>query len=475
MEKLNVKSNTSSVGYLMVKVWEARGLANTDIIGQSDPFCVVRLNNDRFVTQTDCNNLSPTWGKVFQFTDITDICDVLEITVYDENYDHKYDLLGRLKIPLLRIENNKKRWYALKGKYLRSNARGIQPSILLEMYFTYNKPLALLTLIKSPRQQIYHQEIPKRVNTPTHSVNRIKAVTTKGINFEKLIGLFKTTKTGKKTSFMGIYISILIIIYFFELWMIPLGLAIPFAINVIVSEDNSPANDSYDHLESIDDEEEKEEEEEIGQDEIDDAVKSVPWLTVVNERMRKIQEMKFSVQLGLDMLANELESIQNLYNFSCPLLSWMAFAGLIFLTFLLKFTSIRHLLMAIVIKKIMWSFLKWHAFGMIDLVSFMSRVPDNEELQDYQELKINSNGFRTQKNGQCCNVANLPELFTQPTAIGSETEDSNIKCSQTSSMNHSGTSDEQSHNVIERKRVRTSMEGMRGIVSAIAHIPDKQN
>ena len=33
--------------------------------------------------------------------------------------------------------------------------------------------------------------------------------------------------------------------------------------------------------------------------------------------MHQMQEMKFTVQLGLDMLANELESIQNLYNFSC--------------------------------------------------------------------------------------------------------------------------------------------------------------
>ena len=473
MERLNAKSNTSTVGYLMVKVWEARGLANTDIIGQSDPFCVIRLNNDRFVTQTDCNNLSPSWGKVFQFTNITDICDVLEITVYDENYDHKYDLLGRLKIPLLRIQNNTKRWYALKGKYLRSHARGVHPRILLEMYFIYSKPLALLTLMKSPRQEIYHQEIPNRINSPTHSVNRIKAVTTKGINFETLIGLFKKTNTRKKTSFMGIYISILISIYFFELWMIPLGLAIPFAMNVILSEDKSPANVAYDCPESIDDEEEKEED--LGQDEIDDAVKSVPWLKVVNERMHQMQEMKFTVQLGLDMLANELESIQNLYNFSCPLLSWMAFGGLIFLTVLLKYISIRHLLMAFIIKKIVWSFLEWHAFGMIDLVSFMSRVPDNEELEDYQELKVDINGCRTPKSGQCGNTANHPEHYILPPALNDETEDSNIKSCQMAPIDESAISDKQDHKIIERKRVRTSMEEMRGLVSAIAHITDKKN
>ena len=171
----------------MVKIYKAQGLANTDVIGKSDPFCVVQLNNDRFVTQTDCNNLSPYWGKVFQFTNIHDICDVLEITVYDENYDHKYDLLGRLKIPLLRIENDKKKWYVLKGKYLRSQARGNQPRIQLEMFFVYNNPSAMLNIIKRQREEIHYQEFPNQLHSPTHSVNRIKAVTTKVIDVENII------------------------------------------------------------------------------------------------------------------------------------------------------------------------------------------------------------------------------------------------------------------------------------------------
>ena len=187
----------------MVKIYEANGLPNTDVIGLSDPFCVVQLNNERYVTQTDCNNLSPYWGKVFQFTNIKDICDVLEITVYDENFDHKYDLLGRLKIPLLKIENNKKKWYMLKRKCLRSQARGTKPSIQLEMFFIYNEPLALLNIINTQRQEILYQQFSKPLHSPTHSVNRIKVVTTNIINIENIIETVKKYKDLTKKSYVG--------------------------------------------------------------------------------------------------------------------------------------------------------------------------------------------------------------------------------------------------------------------------------
>jgi Ca2+-dependent lipid-binding protein len=70
---------------------------------------------------------------------VKDIHDVLEVTVYDEDKDHKYEFLGKAKIPLLRIQNNVRRWYSLKDKKLRKNAKGENPQILLEMFFVYNK------------------------------------------------------------------------------------------------------------------------------------------------------------------------------------------------------------------------------------------------------------------------------------------------------------------------------------------------
>ena len=64
---------------------------------------------------------------------------MLEVTVYDEDKDHKYEFLGKVKIPLLRIQNNARRWYLLKEKKLRAPAKGDNPQIMLEMFFVYNK------------------------------------------------------------------------------------------------------------------------------------------------------------------------------------------------------------------------------------------------------------------------------------------------------------------------------------------------
>lgn len=54
---------------------------------------------------------------------------VLDITVFDEDRDHKVEFLGRVMIPLLRIRNGEKRWYALKDKKMYSRAKGTQPQV----------------------------------------------------------------------------------------------------------------------------------------------------------------------------------------------------------------------------------------------------------------------------------------------------------------------------------------------------------
>lgn len=38
---------------------------NSLLIGKSDPFCVVELNNDRLLTHTIYKNLNPEWNKIF--------------------------------------------------------------------------------------------------------------------------------------------------------------------------------------------------------------------------------------------------------------------------------------------------------------------------------------------------------------------------------------------------------------------------
>ena len=68
-----------------------------------------------------------------------DINSVLEVTVYDEDRDHRVEFLGKVAIPLLRIRNGQKKWYVLKDRKLRSRAKGSNPQILLELGVHWNQ------------------------------------------------------------------------------------------------------------------------------------------------------------------------------------------------------------------------------------------------------------------------------------------------------------------------------------------------
>lgn len=143
------------VGHLTVKVYRASGLTAADLGGKSDPFCVLELGNARLQTQTEYKTLSPSWQKIFTFN-VKDINNVLDITVFDEDRDHKVEFLGRVMVPLLRIRNGEKRWYALKDKKLRSRAKGNSPQILLEMRIVWN-PIRGCIRTLNPKEEKYMQ------------------------------------------------------------------------------------------------------------------------------------------------------------------------------------------------------------------------------------------------------------------------------------------------------------------------------
>ena len=83
--------------------------------------------------------------------DVSDVHEVLEITVYDDNKDHKYSFLGKVQLriikeinlcmqvllPLLRVTPGEQ-WHYLKDKSLRKPAKGIGPRILLNITLVFN-------------------------------------------------------------------------------------------------------------------------------------------------------------------------------------------------------------------------------------------------------------------------------------------------------------------------------------------------
>ena len=98
--------------------------------------------------------------------------------MYDEDKDHKYEFLGKVSIPLLKIVNNEKKWFMLKDKKLRMPAKGDGAQILLEMFFVYNKIRAGIRTL-NPKQLKYEDKSDIRFKNSIfmRNVNRVKAAT----------------------------------------------------------------------------------------------------------------------------------------------------------------------------------------------------------------------------------------------------------------------------------------------------------
>jgi hypothetical protein len=84
------------IGWLEVSVVEAEGLRAADLNGRSDPFAVVELGNQRLRTTTEPRTLHPAWNCRLSF-DVPDVHEVLEVTVFDDNRDHRHHFLGKVR------------------------------------------------------------------------------------------------------------------------------------------------------------------------------------------------------------------------------------------------------------------------------------------------------------------------------------------------------------------------------------------
>ncbi|VEN42281.1 unnamed protein product, partial [Callosobruchus maculatus] len=376
--------NIKDVGHLTVKVYKATGLAAADLGGKSDPFCVLELGNARLQTQTEYKTLTPQWNKIFTFN-VKDINNVLELTVYDEDRDHKVEFLGKIAIPLLRIRNNEKRWYALKDKKLRSRAKGNGPQILLEMNIVWN-PIRACIRTLNPKEEKYMQtEMKFKRQVFVKNVLRLKVFVIYFYEFGKLFqNCFEWES--KAQSFAALVIW-LILCYYFEPWMIPVFFLLIFVKQWVIRSLAGEAPVRWDEPQDSDAEDD------------DDDDKEKEEKKSLKERLQAIQEVTQGVQNAIGRIASLLESIRNMFNFTIPYLSWIAIMIFLLASVVLYIMPVRYLLMLWGTNKFLRRLLRPHSVPNNEFLDLLSRIPDDEMLLDYKDLRLLMNSDTSGEQG----------------------------------------------------------------------------
>ncbi|XP_029573700.1 multiple C2 and transmembrane domain-containing protein 1-like isoform X2 [Salmo trutta] len=398
--------NLKDVGVVQVKVIRSEGLMAADVTGKSDPFCVVELSNDRLQTHTVYKNLNPEWNKVFTFN-VKDIHSVLEVTVYDEDRDRSADFLGKVAIPLLNIQNGERKAYALKSKELTGPTKGV---IFLEIDVIFNAVKAgLMTLI--PKEQKYIEDEP-RVSKQLllQNFNRVRRCILFLINAGCYINSCFEWDSTQRSIFS--FLVFVLVVWNFELYMIPLVLLLPLAWNYILISSGKDTRQDVQAMEDLleDEDEDYDKDDKVprpGPSEdgrlpeshiLEDMLASwhFEWIRVMLDPERKgfinklyaIQDVCISVQNALDEVASYGERIKNTFNWTVPFLSWLAIVALCVATVLIYYIPLRYIVLAWGVNKFSKKLRDPYTIDNNELLDFLSRVPSDVQVVQYRELKV---------------------------------------------------------------------------------------
>uniref|UniRef100_A0A3B4V2Q0 Multiple C2 and transmembrane domain containing 1 n=1 Tax=Seriola dumerili TaxID=41447 RepID=A0A3B4V2Q0_SERDU len=356
--------NLKDVGVVQVKVIRAEGLMAADVTGKSDPFCVVELSNDRLQTHTVYKNLNPEWNKVFTFN-VKDIHSVLEVTVYDEDRDRSADFLGKVAIPLLNIQNGERKAYALKSKELTGPTKGV---IFLEIDVIFNAVKAgLRTLI--PIEQKYIEEEP-RVSKQLllRNFNRVRRCIMFLINTGCYINSCFEWDSPQRS--ICAFVLFVIVVWNFELYMIPLALLLPLAWNYILIVSGKDTRQDVVTMEDL----LEDEDEDFDKDDKDSERKGFM------NKLYAIQDVCISVQNALDEVASYGERIKNTFNWTVPFLSWLAIVALGVATTIIYFIPLRYIVLIWGVNKFTKKLRDPYTIDNNELLDFLSRVPSDVQV-----------------------------------------------------------------------------------------------
>ncbi|ONK62792.1 uncharacterized protein A4U43_C07F8190 [Asparagus officinalis] len=183
------------VGVLEVKLVQAKGLANKDLVGKSDPFVVAYIHPlpDRMKTSKTINNeLNLIWNEHFEFI-VEDVSTQrLIVKVYDDEGVQASELIGMAQFKLLELQPGKVKvvWLKFVKDLEIQRDRKDRGQVHLELLYCpfgmeneftnpfINKKLSLTTFEKTMKSEIDGAETAEIEKTLTQ---RKKEVIVRGV------------------------------------------------------------------------------------------------------------------------------------------------------------------------------------------------------------------------------------------------------------------------------------------------------
>ena len=175
------------------------------------------------------------------------------------------------------------------------------------------------------------------------------------------------------------FVAFLVITYFFQPYMFPIGLLLVFLKNYIIMSYVDVSQHAHSETDDFDD---------LEDDDIDDKEEEKEEKKSLKARLQAIQEVTAMVQNAIGYVASLGEEFKNTVNFSVPFLSWLAILILVVITLILYFISLRFLVIVWGINKFSKKLIRPNYVTNNELLDFLSRVPDDEELLDFRELRL---------------------------------------------------------------------------------------
>ncbi|KAM9460980.1 multiple C2 and transmembrane domain-containing protein 2 isoform 1-T2 [Clarias gariepinus] len=360
----NSLKNLKDIGFLQVKVIKALDLLAADLNGKSDPFCVLELGNDRLQTHTVYKSLHPEWNKVFTFP-VKDVHDVLEVTVFDEDGDKPPDFLGKVAIPLLSIRNNHLNSYPLKKEDLGGLSKG---SIFLELEIIFN-PIKASIRTFNPKERKFLDDNPKfSKKVLARNVLRVRNIYRTLSQILQYIKSCFQWESVQRSIFA--FVIFVLTVWYWEFYMLPLFLVILFIWNYAHAA-SERGSQEMDTMESDDEDEDERESERRG----------------LIEKIHMVQDIVVTVQNLLEEIASFVERIKNMFNWSVPFLSNLAFLVLVFVTVITYIIPLRYIILIWGINKFTKKLRNPYAVDNNEVMDFLSRVPSDVQKEQYFEPK----------------------------------------------------------------------------------------